>query len=78
VQVAALANHDTKCAAWERMQQRWPDLFMNAEESTVRAELPDGRVVYRLRVGAFATRREASRFCQQMKASGGSCFVTLR
>jgi cell division septation protein DedD len=33
------------------------------------------KTVHRLSVGGFATREEARNLCNQVKASGGDCFV---
>ncbi len=78
VQVGAMANREMTCAVWEEMERRWPDLFLKAEKSALRTELPDGRIVYRMRAGAFASREEATRFCKRMTDTGGECFVTTR
>jgi hypothetical protein len=76
--VAALANRDMTCTVWEEMEARWPELFLKAEKSVLRAELADGRVVYRMRAGAFASPADAARFCRRLKEDGGACFVTVR
>jgi cell division septation protein DedD len=43
-----------------------------------RAELDDGIVVHRLRVGGFADRPAVERFCQEMRAMGQGCMAVSR
>jgi hypothetical protein len=40
-----------------------------------RADLGSEGVFYRLRVGAFADRSEASAFCDAVKEAGANCIV---
>jgi hypothetical protein len=38
----------------------------------------NGRTVYRLRAGSFATAADADGFCNAFKAKGGECFRTTK
>ena len=75
VQLSALRSQDAAQAAWTRMQNTAPDLFQGAQLDIQRADLGARGVFYRLRVGAFASRDIASRFCADVKAAGKDCMV---
>lgn len=78
VQIASLENLDAACLVWAEVRTRFPELFGGAEQSTIAAELDGGKLMHRLRVGAFARRADAADFCAAYKAKDGDCFVTTR
>lgn len=75
VQIAAFRTQDAAEAAWRKASLSHPDLYRGAEKRIQRADLGAKGVFYRLRVGAFAQRTDASEFCAAVKASGGNCIV---
>lgn len=75
VQVAALRDPNGAELTWNRMIARNPGLFAGAEKRVQRADLGARGTFYRLRVGAFADREEATAFCEAIKSSGNDCIV---
>jgi hypothetical protein len=62
-------------AAWRKASSARPDIYQGASKQIQRADLGAKGVFYRLRVGTFAERSEASAFCDALKASGENCIV---
>ena len=77
VQVAAASSEEGANAEWAKRAKAAPDLFGAAEKFVVQADV-NGRTVYRLRVGSFATSADADAFCTAYKAKGGACFRTAK
>jgi hypothetical protein len=77
VQVAATSTEADANAEWAKRAKAAPDLFGAAEKFVVQADV-NGRTVYRLRAGSFATSVEADAFCTAYKARGGACFRTAK
>lgn len=77
VQVAAAGSEADAIAEWNRRARSWPELLQGAERVIVRADV-NGRTVYRVRAGAFATAADADGFCTAVKGRGGDCFRTAR
>lgn len=75
VQIAALRTQEAADAAWGGAVGANPGMFTGAEKRIQRADLGAKGVFYRLRVGAFAQRTEASEFCDALKARGETCIV---
>lgn len=75
VQLAAFRSQDAAEAAWAQMTSSKPDLYRSARKRIQRADLGAKGVFYRLRVGSFAQRADASEFCDAVKAGGGNCIV---
>ena len=78
VQVAALRSEAAADAAWGQFVSSESDLFTGAEKMIQRADLGAKGVFYRLRVGAFAERADASTFCDALKARDKTCIVVAR
>ena len=78
VQIASFANVEAACSVWEDLRFEHPHLFDDAETIVRPHRTSTGRILHRLRVGAFATRRDAIDWCVAYKALGGDCFVTRR
>jgi cell division septation protein DedD len=78
VQVAALRSEAAAEAAWGQFVSDDRDLFSGAEKMVQRADLGAKGIFYRLRVGAFAERTDASSFCDALKARDKSCIVVAR
>ena len=75
VQLAAFRSQDAAETAWAQMNTSKPDLYRSAQKRIQRADLGSKGVFYRLRVGSFAERADASEFCEAVKASGDNCIV---
>lgn len=75
VQIAALRSEETAESQWKRVTASAPELYYGATKIIQRADLGSEGVFYRLRVGAFADRSEASAFCDAVKEAGANCIV---
>lgn len=75
VQISALRSREAADAEWGKATRARPAMFRGAEKSVQRADLGQKGVFYRLRVGAFESRADASEFCDALKADGGQCIV---
>lgn len=75
VQIAALRTEEQAETAWKRVSSSAPELYHGATKVIQRADLGQDGVFYRLRVGAFADRSEASAFCEAIKEAGANCIV---
>ncbi len=75
VQLAAFRSEDAAAVEWSRATSALPEAFIGAQKSVQRADLGARGVFYRLRAGAFRTRRDASAFCDALKAEGRACIV---
>ena len=78
VQIAAFRSREAADEAWARSARQAPDLYGPADKMIQRADLGARGVFYRLRAGAFASRDEATAFCDAVKAAGGDCIVAQR
>ena len=75
VQVAAFRTEEAAEAAWRQSAGKHPELYRGAGKRIQRADLGAKGVFYRLRIGAFAEKSEASAFCDALKAEGDNCIV---
>jgi hypothetical protein len=73
VQIAAAATEAAAISEWNKHVKFSPELFSGAERFVVQAEV-NGKTVYRLRAGSFASSADADGFCGAFKAKGGQCF----
>ncbi len=76
VQLSSQRSEEQAQAAFNGLKQRFPELLGNRTPNIQRADLGDRGIYYRVRVGPMADREGAVQFCEQLKSSGGSCFVT--
>ena len=77
VQVAAPSTEAGASAEWDKRVKALPEFFAAAERVVVQADV-NGKTVYRLRAGAFASKGDADAFCNAYKAKGGNCFPAAR
>jgi hypothetical protein len=77
VQIAAPSTQAGAVAEWDKRAKASPELFASAERFIVQADV-NGKTVYRLRAGPFATKAEADSFCSAFKAKGGNCFPAAK
>lgn len=75
VQVGALRSQAAADAAWDEIAAAEASLFSGATKQIQRADLGAKGVFYRVRVGAFGTRADASNFCDTLKGKGRACIV---
>lgn len=75
VQIAAFRSEEAAEAAWRKASGSRPDIYRGAAKHIQRADLGAKGVFYRLRVGAFAERSEATAFCTTLKSAGENCIV---
>jgi outer membrane biosynthesis protein TonB len=73
VQIAAAGTEAAAIGEWNKHVRFSPELFSSAERFVVQAEV-NGKTVYRLRAGSFASSADADAFCGAFKAKGGQCF----
>jgi hypothetical protein len=76
-QIASTGSEAGAIEEWGRRAKAWPDLFSAAERSIQTADV-NGQTRYRLRVGAFASKAEATAYCAEVKARGGNCLPAQR
>ena len=69
------AHKKPRSRAWTELNRKKPELFGSATKHIQRADLGAKGVFYRLRVGSFADRADASEFCDAVKAAGDNCIV---
>lgn len=74
-QIGALRSQSAADAAWDEVAAAEAVLFNGASKQIQRADLGAKGVFYRVRVGAFATRADASSFCDALKDKGRACIV---
>jgi hypothetical protein len=77
VQIAATSSTASADAEFARMSKSWPDLLSGAERFVQEADV-NGKTVYRLRVGSFASKADAAAFCTAFKAQGGNCYPAVK
>lgn len=77
VQIAATSSEATATAEWTKLQKAHPELLSGAERFIQQADV-NGRTVYRLRVGSFASKADANAFCTAFKAKGGNCYPAVK
>lgn len=75
VQIAALRSQSAADAAWQKSVAGLPDMYAGAEKHVQRADLGAKGVFYRLRVGSFDQRADASTFCDALKEKDQTCIV---
>ncbi len=76
VQLSSQRTEEQARAAFNGLKVRYPSLLGNYDPNIQRADLGDRGVYYRVRVGPMSDQTAAVQFCEQLKSSGGSCFVT--
>jgi hypothetical protein len=74
VQLAAVGTAEAARDEWSRLQKRMPDILGGRTPAVLKYER-DGKTLWRLRTGGFASNSEASSFCQKVRAKGGNCSV---
>ena len=78
VQIAAFRTIEEAEEAWIAFVTRFPDLSTGRSPSIVEANLGARGIYHRLRIAAFETREDASRYCQTLSSRGQDCLVAAR
>jgi len=78
VQLASLKSKPAALREWSRLKKRYTSLFSALEPSVQKASIAKRGTFYRLRADGFATRRQANKACQKIKAAGQGCLVVKR
>jgi hypothetical protein len=77
VQIAATSSAAAVDSEWTRLSKSMPELLSGAERFVQVADV-NGKTVYRLRVGSFASKADAAAFCTVFKARGGNCYPAVK
>lgn len=76
-QIAATSSEAGAISEWDRRAKAMPDMLSAAERSIVQADV-NGKTVYRVRAGSFASKADAAAFCDAFKAKGGNCLPAAK
>jgi Flp pilus assembly protein TadD len=74
VQIAALDSETAARHSWRKLADQQPSLLEGKSPEIEKASV-HGKIFYRLRIGGFASKVEAARFCAELSATGNSCTV---
>ena len=74
LQLGAFDSQQLANGAWARLRARYPSVARLSPD-VQRADLGKKGIMYRLRVGPFASRAAATNACVRLKAAGANCFV---
>ncbi len=75
IQIAATKDEATAQHEWDRLTKAHADLLGNLTETTVRADLGDRGIFYRVQAGPLPDAAAASKLCDQLKAVSIGCLV---
>jgi cell division protein FtsN len=79
VQVASHRRQVDALTEFANLRRRSPRLLQGFQPLIQRADLPGKGTYYRLRIGPLASKGDAVRFCQALKAAGKSgCLIRRR
>ncbi len=74
VQLGALNSSDAAQRAWKTITGATPALF-TGKSPDIQSATVNGKTFYRLRVGGFASKADAAKFCGEVSAAGNACTV---
>ena len=77
VQIAATQSEGAALAEWNKLSKAYPELLSGGQKFIVEAD-SNGKTVYRVRVGSFGSKADASQFCAAFKAKGGQCYPAVK
>ena len=75
VQVGSFRSEDEAEADWRRIERRFPALLVGKARHVAAADLGERGVFYRLRIGPFASVKDARTHCQALKDGGQDCLA---
>lgn len=77
VQIAATSTEGAALAEWDKLSKANPELLSGGQKFIQQAD-SNGKTVYRVRVGSFGSKADASQFCAAFKAKGGNCYPAVK
>jgi SPOR domain len=77
VQIAATSTEGAALAEWNKLSKAYPELLAGGQKFIQQAD-SNGKTVYRVRVGSFGSKADASQFCAAFKAKGGNCYPAVK
>ncbi len=77
VQIAATQSEGAALAEWNKLSKAYPELLSGGQKFIQQAD-SNGKTVYRVRVGSFGSKADASQFCAAFKAKGGNCYPAVK
>ena len=77
VQIAATSTEGAALAEWDKLSKAYPELLSGGQKFIQQADV-SGKTVYRVRVGSFGSKADASQFCAAFKAKGGQCYPAVK
>ena len=77
VQIAATSTEGAALAEWDKLSKAYPELLSGGQKFIQQADV-SGKTVYRVRVGSFGSKADASQFCAAFKAKGGNCYPAVK
>ena len=78
LQLASYLSYDDANNAWQRLYSVEPSKYADVEKVIERADLGRRGVFYRLRVGAFETKKSAEDYCDALGRDRTDCWITNR
>jgi cell division septation protein DedD len=78
VQVGAFRSEAEATAQWNSLQKKLGELATGKSDDIERADLGSKGVYYRLRIGPFASKAEATDYCSELKQRGTDCLIKAR
>ncbi len=74
IQLGAPGSESEARATYASLQRRYSEQLGSDSPTIRRADIGNGKTVYRLRVGPY-TREQAAEKCQALQSAGGQCFI---
>ncbi len=78
IQLGAFGEEAGAERAWGILKSRYKTVIGSLTPDIQKATLSEGRVLYRLRAGYFATRDQAEGICKRLKELGQECLTASR
>ena len=75
VQLSSHKSEGEAQSTYRALQAKYPDQLGSRSATVRRADLGDKGIYYRSMVGPFGSSEDASRFCSNLKAAGGTCII---
>ena len=75
VQISASRSVAQASANYANLRKKFPDMLKNREPLVQRADLGEKGIFFRLGIGGFASRADATSFCTSLKDKGQDCLV---
>jgi hypothetical protein len=76
VQISSQRTMEQAQSAYAAAQKRFPSLLGPLTPQIQQTDLGAKGIYYRVKVGPWATRNEAVKVCESLRAAGGSCLIT--